>query len=202
MQSKISKEELEGLPIVEFTGNVIVVNDFEQAAKAVADIRDSRQLIGFDTETRPSFQKGVSHKVALIQLSVGNTAYLFRLKKMGGMGKELTELLTDPNMIKVGLSTGDDFHSLRKWDKEFEPKGFIEIQGLVKNYGIEEMSLAKIYGLLFGLKISKRQRLTNWEADALTDKQMAYAALDAVACVEIYNELLTMGRRIIKQGLF
>ena len=156
MQSKISKEELEGLPIVEFTGNVIVVNDFEQAAKAVADIRDSRQLIGFDTETRPSFQKGVSHKVALIQLSVGNTAYLFRLKKMGGMGKELTELLTDPNLIKVGLSTGDDFHSLRKWDKEFEPKGFIEIQGLVKNYGIEEMSLAKIYGLLFGLKISKR----------------------------------------------
>ena len=113
MQSKISKEELEGLPIVEFTGNVIVVNDFEQAAKAVADIRDSRQLIGFDTETRPSFQKGVSHKVALIQLSVGNTAYLFRLKKMGGMGKELTELLTDPNLIKVGLSTGDDFHSLR-----------------------------------------------------------------------------------------
>ena len=102
----------------------------------------------------------------------------------------------------MGLSTGDDFHSLRKWDKEFEPKGFIEIQGLVKNYGIEEMSLAKIYGLLFGLKISKRQRLTNWEADALTDKQMAYAALDAVACVEIYNELLTMGRRIIKQGLF
>ena len=144
----------------------------------------------------------MSHKVALIQLSVGNTAYLFRLKKMGGMGKELTELLTDPNLIKVGLSTGDDFHSLRKWDKEFEPKGFIEIQGLVKNYGIEEMSLAKIYGLLFGLKISKRQRLTNWEADALTDKQMAYAALDAVACVEIYNELLTMGRRIIKQGLF
>lgn len=202
MQSKISKEELEQLPIVEFTGNIHVVNDFEQAAIAVAAIKEANTLIGFDTETRPSFQKGVSHKVSLIQLSVGNTAYLFRLKKMGGIGPELTSILCDPNYIKVGLATNDDFNNLRKWDNTLKQKGVIEIQGLVKNYGIEEMSLAKIYGVLFGLKISKRQRLTNWEADILTDKQQAYAAFDAVACVEIYNELLKMGKRIIKQGLF
>ncbi len=201
MQAKLSKEELEQFPIVEFTGNVIVINDFEEAARAVAEIRSANTLIGFDTETRPSFQKGVSHKVALVQLSVENTAYLFRLKKMGGMGPDLTSLLSDPNCIKVGLATNDDFNNLKKWDANIMPKGMIEIQGLVKKYGIEEMSLAKIYGLLFGLKISKRQRLTNWEADTLTEKQMSYAALDAVACVEIYNELLTMGRRIITQGL-
>ena len=192
MQAKLSKEELEQFPIVEFTGNVFVINDFEEAARAVAEIRSANTLIGFDTETRPSFQKGVSHKVALVQLSVENTAYLFRLKKMGGMGPDLTSLLSDPNCIKVGLATNDDFNNLKKWDANITPKGMIEIQGLVKKYGIEEMSLAKIYGLLFGLKISKRQRLTNWEADT---------ALDAVACVEIYNELLTMGRRIITQGL-
>ncbi len=201
MQAKLSKEELEQFPIVEFTGNVFVINDFEEAARAVAEIRSANTLIGFDTETRPSFQKGVSHKVALVQLSVENTAYLFRLKKMGGMGPDLTSLLSDPNCIKVGLATNDDFNNLKKWDANITPKGMIEIQGLVKKYGIEEMSLAKIYGLLFGLKISKRQRLTNWEADTLTEKQMSYAALDAVACVEIYNELLTMGRRIITQGL-
>lgn len=201
MQAKLSKEELEQFPIVEFTGNIIVINDFEEAARAVAEIRSANTLIGFDTETRPSFQKGVSHKVALVQLSVENTAYLFRLKKMGGMGPDLTSLLSDPNCIKVGLATNDDFNNLKKWDANIMPKGMIEIQGLVKKYGIEEMSLAKIYGLLFGLKISKRQRLTNWEADTLTEKQMSYAALDAVACVEIYNELLTMGRRIITQGL-
>lgn len=201
MQAKLSKEELEQFPIVEFTGNVFVINDFEEATRAVAEIRSANTLIGFDTETRPSFQKGVSHKVALVQLSVENTAYLFRLKKMGGMGPDLTSLLSDPNCIKVGLATNDDFNNLKKWDANITPKGMIEIQGLVKKYGIEEMSLAKIYGLLFGLKISKRQRLTNWEADTLTEKQMSYAALDAVACVEIYNELLTMGRRIITQGL-
>ena len=202
MQSKISKEELESLPIVEFTGNIHVVNDFEQAKIAVDAIREARTLIGFDTETRPSFQKGVSYKVALIQLSVGNTAYLFRLKKMGGIGEDLKALLEDPNCIKVGLATNDDFNNIRKWDKTLQQRGIIEIQGLVKNYGIEDMSLAKIYGILFRLKISKRQRLTNWEADELTDKQLQYAALDAVACVDIYNELLTMGNLIIKQGVF
>lgn len=202
MLSKISKEELESLPIVEFTGNIHVINDFEQAAIAVEAIREARTLIGFDTETRPSFQKGVTHRVSLIQLSVGNTAYLFRLKKMGGVGPELSALLSDANCIKVGLATNDDFNNIRKWNKDLQQKGVIEIQGLVKNYGIEDMSLAKIYGILFGKKISKRQRLTNWDADNLTDKQQQYAALDAVACVEIYNELLTMGNRIIKQGIF
>lgn len=197
MQSTISKIELESLPIVEFTGNVLVINDFEQAAKAVEQIRAANTMIGFDTETRPSFTKGVTHRVSLIQLSVGNTAYLFRLKKMGGVSPELAALLTDPNCIKVGLATGDDFANIRKWDKNLFPKGVVEIQGLVKNYGIEDMSLAKIYGILFRKKISKRQRLTNWDADVLTDKQIQYAALDAVACVEIYNELLKMGSLLI-----
>lgn len=200
MQTKITKEELESLPIVGFTGNVHVINDFEEAAKAVQSIREAKTLIGFDTETKPSFQKGVKHKVSLVQLSVNNTAYLFRLNKMNGIGQDLKDLLEDSNYIKVGLATPDDFFNMRKWDSSLNPKGVIEIQNLVKGYGIEEMSLAKIYGILFKLKISKRQRLTNWEAEPLTEKQLAYAAFDAVACVQIYNELIKMGKRIINQG--
>jgi len=201
MQTRITKEELESLPLVEFSGNTCVINDFEQAAKAVSAIREANTLIGFDTETKPAFQKGVTHKVALVQLSVNNTAYLFRLNRMKGVGEDLKGLLEDPNYIKVGLATPDDFNNMRKWDPTLDPKGVIEIQNLVKGYGIEEMSLAKIYGILFGLKISKRQRLTNWEAEPLTDKQIAYAAFDAIACVQIYNELLTMGKQIIRQGI-
>lgn len=201
MQTRITKEELESLPLVEFSGNTVVINDFEQAAKAVSAIREANTLIGFDTETKPAFQKGVTHKVALVQLSVNNTAYLFRLNRMKGVGEDLKGLLEDPNYIKVGLATPDDFNNMRKWDPTLDPKGVIEIQNLVKGYGIEEMSLAKIYGILFGLKISKRQRLTNWEAEPLTDKQIAYAAFDAIACVQIYNELLTMGKQIIRQGI-
>lgn len=187
------------LPVKEFAGNAITVINLEQAEIAVRQIREARTLVGFDTETRPSFQKGVSYKVCLVQLSVGQVCYLFRLNKMQGIPTCLKELLEDDTVVKVGLSTQDDFKNLRKWC-ELSPRGFIELQQMVKNYGITDMSLAKIYALLFGMKLSKRQRLTNWEADQLNMRQQAYAALDAVACVEIYEALMTRGKQIIAQG--
>ena len=194
----ITKEALAELPVKEFSGHPVTVINLEQAEIAVQQIRQSGKLVGFDTETRPSFQRGVTYRVCLVQLSVGQVCYLFRLNKLGGMPDCLRQLLEDPSVIKVGLSTQDDFKGLRKWG-ELEPRGFIELQQLVKNYGIAEMSLAKIYALLFGQKLSKRQRLTNWEADQLSFKQLAYAALDAVACVEIYEALMLRGRQIIEQ---
>lgn len=194
----ISKEELAELPVKEFAGYPVTVINLEQAEVAVSQIRESGLLVGFDTETRPSFQKGVSYKVCLVQLSVGQVCYLFRLNKIGQMPPCLKALLEDPSVIKVGLSTPDDFKHLRVWG-ELNPHGFIELQQLVRNYGIQEQSLAKIYALLFGLKLSKRQRLTNWEADQLSAKQLAYASLDAVACVEIYDALMKQGRKIIEQ---
>lgn len=199
IQPKIDKEIFNSLPIVSHTGNVVVVNTLEQAEKAVKAIIDSHSIVGFDTETRPSFQKGVTYKVALVQLSVDKTAYLFRLNLMDGLCDPLKALLENPNVVKVGLSTHDDFMSLRKWDESLRPTSVIELQHLVKGYGIEEMSLAKIYALLFGLKISKKQRLTNWEASSLTDKQIQYAAFDAIACVEIYTALTKLGQNIINR---
>lgn len=199
-QRSISKEAMAELPVKEFAGHAVTVINLEQAEIAVRQIREANTLVGFDTETRPSFQKGVSYKVCLVQLSVGQVCYLFRLNKMGGIPDCLKALLEDANIVKVGLSTPDDFKNLRKWC-EIAPKGFIELQQLVKNYGITDMSLAKIYALLFGQKLSKRQRLTNWEADQLNMKQLAYAALDAVACVEIYEALMTRGKHIIAQGI-
>ncbi len=201
MNKTISKEELAALPTKEYAGYAVTVINQEQAEIAVQQIRESGLMVGFDTETRPAFQKGLSYKVALVQLSVGQVCYLFRLNKIGGMPECLVELLEDANVVKIGLSTHDDFQNLRKWLPSLSPKGFIELQQLVTNYGIADKSLAKIYALLFGVKLSKRQRLTNWEADQLTARQQAYAALDAVACVEIYEALLTRGRDIIKQGL-
>lgn len=196
----ISKEEMAELPVKEFSGHAVTVINLEQAEIAVKQIREAQTIVGFDTETRPSFQKGVSYRVCLVQLSVGQVCYLFRLNKIQSMPACLKALLEDDKVVKVGLSTQDDFKNLRKWG-ELTPRGFIELQQLVKNYGITDMSLAKIYALLFGQKLSKRQRLTNWEADQLNMRQLAYAALDAVACVEIYEALMTRGKQIIAQGM-
>lgn len=189
MESKISKEELAALPLKEFTGNAVTVINLEQAEIAVRQIRESGYPVGFDTETRPSFQKGVTYRVSLVQLSIGQFCYLFRLNKIGELPQCLVDLLEDSAVTKIGLSTPDDFKMLRVWYPQLKPAGFVELQQMVTQYGIDEKSLAKIYALLFGMKLSKRQRLTNWEADQLTDKQKAYASLDAVACVEIYNKL-------------
>jgi ribonuclease D len=201
INNTISKEELADLPVKEFAGHPVTVINLEQAEIAVRQIRESGQLIGFDTETRPSFQKGVSYRVCLVQLSIGKVCYLFRLNKIKEFPACLRELLEDSTLVKVGLSTQDDFKNLRKWCEDLQPKGFIELQTLVKQYGIDDISLAKIYALLFGLKLSKRQRLTNWEADQLNPKQLAYASLDAIACVEIYEALMTRGQDIIKRGM-
>jgi ribonuclease D len=96
--------------------------------------------------------------------------------------------LESTEIKKIGVSLHDDFNVL-KCRRSFTPGSFVELQKYVSHFGIEEMSLQKIYAIIFGERISKSQRLTNWEADVLTDKQKIYAATDAWACLNIYNHL-------------
>ena len=185
---KIDKEEFSKLPIVSHSGNVVVVNDVAQAEAAIQAIRDAHSIVGFDTETRPAFVKGVTYKVCLVQLSVGNTGYLFRLNLMEGLPAPIVRLLQDNSVTKVGLSLHDDFHCLSRRAK-FKPGTFIELQNEVKRIGIKDMSLQKIYANLFGEKIAKNQQLSNWEADVLSPGQQLYAATDAWACIRIHEEI-------------
>lgn len=183
----ISKEELGALKAEEFKGRIVLVQSESMAEKAMSFLLD-QPLVGFDTETRPSFRKGQLHKVALIQLSTPDTCFLIRLNQLGLFPK-MKEFLESESVKKVGLSTKDDFTALNRLSP-VEPKGFIELQKMVKSYGIGEASLTKIYALLFGKRISKAQRLSNWEAQELTDAQQRYAALDAWACLKIYDKLI------------
>ena len=143
--------------------------------------------MGFDTETRPSFKKGRNYNVSLIQISTDDISFLFRINKIGLM-PQLVEFLASEKVRKIGLSVKDDFHGLRKL-ADFEPGGFVELQDYVHRYCIVDASLQKIYAIIFSQRISKGQRLTNWEADSLTPAQQHYAALDAWACLNIYNYL-------------
>ncbi len=182
----IDKELVSALPPCSITGRIVVIDKAEDVAGAVADLWNSK-LIGFDTETRPSFTKGVQHSVSLLQLSNETTCYLFRLKKIG-KNDELKALLESKHHVKIGLSVHDDFRSLNRW-MEVYPQNFIELQKYVKAFGIEDQSLQKIYAIIFGEKISKRQQLSNWEAEYLLGAQQTYAAIDAWACLRIYKAL-------------
>ena len=186
LKDTISKAEISAMPQVLFPGRIITIYTAGEVEKAVEYLL-SQPILGIDTETRPSFQKGKSYKVALAQISTHDTCFLFRLNFFG-LPPALVRLLEDPNVLKIGLSIRGDFDSLRK-RADFKPGKYIELQDFVKPFGIKDLSLQKLYANVFGQRISKAQRLSNWEADVLTEAQKRYAATDAWACIKIYEEL-------------
>ncbi|MDO4930869.1 MAG: 3'-5' exonuclease [Bacteroidales bacterium] len=180
------KHFLENLPRFLYEGPIVVVLGEKEAERAVAHLRTA-PMLGIDTETRPSFRKGETHKVALLQIATEDICFLFRLCMMG-LPDCLADLLADPKVTKVGLSLRDDFLMLRH-RRDFEPAGYIELQQYATEMGIKDLSLQKLYANVFHQRISKNARLTNWEADALGESQKRYAATDAYTCIQLYHRL-------------
>ncbi len=185
-QTNITTEELNGLPLKAFTGKINVITDSAKLFKMVSEI-EKHDVVGFDTETRPSFKKGQSFKVALIQLAIPEKVFLIRLHDTG-LAEELVSLFQNPNIIKAGVAIRDDIKFLQKL-KSFEPAGFVELASLSKASGLQVESVKKLAGLLLGFRISKSAQTSNWEAATLTEKQLEYAATDAWVCLEIYKKL-------------
>lgn len=186
IKKTINKETIKQMPKVVFPGRIHVVKNPVDAENAVNFLK-KHPLLGIDSETRPSFTKGHLFKVALLQVSTEKDCFLFRLN-LTGLTPPIISLLENPAVTKIGLSLRDDFLMLHK-RAPFEQQACIELQEYVRVFGIQDKSLQKIYGILFGEKISKSQRLTNWEADKLSESQKQYAATDAWACLNIYNRL-------------
>jgi ribonuclease D len=179
--------EVADLPIARTNCKIVLIDTLQAVEKAVSDLYLS-DIVGFDTETKPSFTSGKINKVALLQLSSAKKCYLFRLQMLG-QTQLLREFLESEKILKIGLSIADDFKMLNKW-MNIKPNNFIELQTFVKEFGIQEMSLQKIFAIAFAKKISKKQQLSNWEATTLNDAQKVYAATDAWACRQIYLELI------------
>jgi ribonuclease D len=182
----ITDDEVRKLPLLQFEGRVTLVDNMESYHRAMGEI-ERPSVLGFDTETRPSFKKGRRYKVALLQLADNHRAWLFRLN-MIGLPPELTGLLSDRNIIKTGVAIRDDIKALRSLS-HFEPHGFIDLQSVVSDHGIKELGLKKLSAIILGYSISKSQQVSNWEAPALTEPQQLYAATDAWVCRRIYLTL-------------
>ena len=189
IQDIYEKKNIQSLPRALFDGRIIVVFTEDEARKAV-DYLLKQTILGFDTETRPSFKRGYTHQVALLQVATHDTCFLFRLNRIG-LTDSIIQLLEDQGVTKVGLSLQDDFRMLNL-RRTFTPGIFIELQKEVKDIGIKDLSLQKIYANLFGEKIAKNQQLSNWEADSLTEAQQRYAATDAWACIKIHEAIAQM----------
>ena len=193
---KISNEQTALLPAVEFRGEIRIVEherDIAAACKTLAE----QPVIGFDTETRPSFRPGVTFRVSLLQLSSPEVCYLFRLNKIP-LAKPILQLLEDRRILKIGADVAGDLRSLRQI-RHFRDGGFVDLQGIAPEWGIGEKSLRKLSAIVLGRRVSKAQRLSNWEAATLTDKQQLYAATDAWVCTRIYEQLLRTPKKPIRK---
>ncbi len=195
----ISKEALSQMPMVTYPGKIVVVDTPEKARLALKKL-EREAVVGFDTETRPSFKKGVVHNVALVQISTAELCYLFRINQIG-ISERLGRFFENPEIVKVGLSLRDDFNALHRNNQELNPAGFVDLQDTVKDYRIKDSSLQKIYAIAFGERISKHQRLTNWEAAELSPGQQVYAAIDAWACLRLYHHFIS-GAFVPEESLY
>jgi ribonuclease D len=184
-RESITREELAEMPLKQFTGDIILV-ETPQMAKIAVDYLRSFPVIGFDTETKPSFSKGERHAVALLQLSTEEKAFLIRVQKVG-LPNEIIRLLTDPRCLKPGVAIHDDVKALQKV-RHFKAAGFVELQQIARDQGIKDFSLKKLCAIALGCRISKSQQLSNWEAEELTDQQLVYAATDAYISLKIYEK--------------
>lgn len=185
-QNEISKEEVAALELIQYEGSIHVIDsqeDFEQAIKDIAQ----EPVLGFDTETRPSFKKGKVYPTALIQIATLKQAWILRVNRIG-YPAALLELLSGENPLKIGLGLQDDLRRLRA-DFQFEPSGFLDLQHYVEAFRIDEKGLKKISGIVLNRRISKSQQVSNWDADVLSEAQLRYAATDAWICLMIYNSL-------------
>ncbi len=185
-QQNISKEEVMNLPIGRYEGEIVCIDSRKKLREVLPSLWKER-VLGFDTETRPSFKKGHINPLALIQLATSGKAWLIRLNKTG-YDRELWRFLYDDKLKKIGIGLQDDLRKLQEIHP-FQPGGFLELQEFVKDFGIEDNSLVKITAQVLGFRVSKSQQLSNWEADRLTEKQQKYAATDAWVCYQIYRKL-------------
>lgn len=207
----ISKQVLKDLPIIVFTGKIVVVDTPEAVVPACTDLL-KLHVIGVDTEARPSFEKHVHYDTSLVQMSTDKTCYLFRLNKLGGIPDGLAQVFNNSRTRKIGLGWQCDLHNLNQIGASFRkgspqanpyrscrgslpanptlsPKNCVDLQNIVKDYGILDLGLANLTAILFGKRLSKAQQLSNWEADVLSPEQQVYAATDAWITREIYVTL-------------
>ena len=174
---KITKEEVNALPLGQFEGEMFLIEKLEDVEE-VAEFLVQQRVIGFDTETKPAFQKGVINQVSLLQLSTSTQAFLFRLNKIG-FPDSIRNILEKESIVKVGAAVHDDIKGLAKLTDSFYANSFFDLNDELKRVGF--------------MNISKSEQVSNWEAEVLTIKQQRYAATDAWGCLEIFKKLRTEG---------
>lgn len=189
INANISKEDIKTLPLLKFEGKIVVAETETAIEKAMEELWQYK-LIGFDTETRPSFKKGKTYPLALLQFAIDNKAYLLRVHKTGIL-KCVIDFISNPAIMKVGVALDDDFHQLRK-QTDIQPENIVDLNKLAPTLGIEKIGVRNLSAIFLNGRVSKNQQTSNWENLVLTGAQQNYAATDAWVCLKIYERMLDL----------
>jgi ribonuclease D len=192
---QITKDEINLLPPLQYGGEIVLAASPELIERCLEEIAQSR-LVGFDTESKPSFRKGEFNHVALVQVATEEKVYILRILKTG-LTESLVRFLSDPGMLKVGIAIDDDLHVLRK-RRHFQPAGFADLNKIAPQLGFQNIGVRNLAALVLGGRISKSQQRSNWDSMPLTEAQLRYAATDAWVCLRIYNKWLESGELRVK----
>lgn len=190
LPDKISKEEINQLPLARYEGKIHLIQRPDEVAAAVERIRE-HPVLGFDTETRPVFKKGQSFPPALIQIAGEGAVWLFQLNQLDGLSG-IVDLLTNPKLLKVGVALRDDFVKLKEM-QAFEEQGVVDIATMTQPLEIVNTGLRSLCALFLGIRISKAAQVSNWGRQQLTASQITYAATDAWASRQLFLELRARG---------
>jgi ribonuclease D len=188
--SQIPKEDIKHLPLMKFDGKIHLINT-EDEFKEAFHILAKSDFLGFDTETKPTFNKGEYNQTALIQLSTLTDAYIIRVKELG-ITNHLKNLLEDREILKIGISIRDDIKELKKL-RPFRSGGFVDLNDIAAELGITQIGMRSLAGIFLKGRVSKSQQTSNWESKELTTGQLSYAATDAWICTKIYTMLQQKG---------
>lgn len=193
LQRTISREEVNDLPVRRYEGEIRVVATPADLERTMADIR-AEQVLGFDTETRPAFQKGEQHPPCLVQAATARAVYLFPLQRMD-FSAAIAEFLGAPQVVKIGVSLAHDLRQLKLLFPVAETS-MLDAGAIARRLGLEQTGLRNLAALFLGFRIPKGNRTSNWAARRLSPAQMVYAATDAWACRELFFRFQELGVRL------
>ena len=186
----ISRDDINALPVRRWEGEVRLITSAEEAARALAEIREET-VTGFDTETRPAFRPGESYLPSLAQFATARAVYLFQLRTLEAAAA-VAEILAAEPIVKAGVGLADDLKALKKV-MEFAEKSTVDLGAAAKRQGIKQTGVRSLAALFLGFRIPKGTKTSNWARARLTHQQVAYAATDAWACRELYVRFRTQG---------
>ena len=189
-EKSITKDQINSLPLKKYEGKTVIISNINALGGALAEI-EKESVVGFDIERRPSFEKGVKHQVSLVQIAIPEKVFLFRVNILG-IRPSLRRFFSNEEILKVGIGLDDDLASLQEMAR-FKPAAFLDLNKAAANLEVENVGLRNLTAIFLGFRISKRQQVSNWERVKLTENQINYAAMDAWACLQIYNRLSYWG---------